>query len=136
MTMRSQAAAAEYKAEVEQRQAVAARRMGDIEQQKLREEARALRGRQMALYGKSGVELEGSPLLIMGESAYRAARDVAVARESAQWNARLYEAQGQIYSMGADTLNKGAGFALGGSLLTTGASAFSMAKKTGVLPNY
>jgi len=132
MTIQSQQAMAEYNAQVARVQAEAQRRMGMLEEQKLRERARAFRGRQMALYGASGVELEGSPLLVMEDTAYKLARDAVTAKATAQFRAGLAEANARLYEMKAGTLGTVAPLGLFGSLLTTGIRTYATGVKLGV----
>jgi len=67
----------EYNAKVSEREAEAASQKAAYEASKARREARRLRGRQMALLSKSGtLSSEGSPLLLMAESAANQELDI------------------------------------------------------------
>ncbi len=72
------------------------RRATALEVQKGNERARSLLAAQESYYANSGVELEGSPLLVMEESQFQAQRDIAIKKYTGEWKASLAE-------FGADT---------------------------------
>lgn len=53
----------------------------------LRREKNRIQGAQVVSYANSGVELEGSPALVMRETAKRVEEDIAAVLEEGEWNA-------------------------------------------------
>jgi hypothetical protein len=102
---RSQAAMAEYAAQAERQRAEQLRRLGQVEYTKRQMEGKKLLGRQLALYGAAGVEpTEGSPMVVMEETAAEIERDALMARykyqvgaASAETSAALQEYKAKTY---------------------------------------
>jgi hypothetical protein len=110
------------------RQAEAAMMEAGLQREEITREEEELKGRQRALYAKAGVDIsEGSPLLVMEETAKRA----ELARERTTWEAqnkyrqlkwagKMARKGGQMgaIAQGINVLGTAAGLAIGG--LTTG----------------
>ncbi len=124
-----------YNQDVAKTQAEAIRRQGALQEQFQRERARRLLGTQVARYGASGVDLEGSPLMVITDSAFQAARDAETTRANAEYQAGLAEANANIYGMKAAQYGEAAdsaGDGLGSSILASGLSGLSTASKFGL----
>lgn len=99
------AQAAEYNAAI-------ARAEGAAEEARLRREARRTMGSIRSGIGKSGVTTEGTPLLVLAESAQLAELDALTAR----WNG---ENQANLYQSKARAAKAAIPFNVGSSLLTS-----------------
>lgn len=77
-----QADAAEYNAEVAEREAEAARQTAGFEEQQHRRRVSRILASQRAGYAASGVTFEGSPLLVMADSAQQAEVDALAIRRA------------------------------------------------------
>lgn len=88
----------ERNAQIGRMNAETIRRATDLEVQKGQERARALLARQENFYASSGVELEGSPLMVMGETAFQLERDILVKKHMGAWKASLAESGADISS--------------------------------------
>ena len=101
--------AANYNADVAEANAVAIKNQNEANEKAHREQIKKILSTQRALYGRSGVTMEGSPLLVQMDTveqgeldalAIRYGGDVAAAKERSMAN--LYKMQGQQAStMGA-----------------------------------
>lgn len=78
---RAQAAWHAYNAKVAEREADAERQAAEFEAKQHAREAKHLRSRQIAIIGKSGVTIEGSPLLVAEDTAAQLALENAMIRE-------------------------------------------------------
>jgi len=114
--------AEEYNATVARQQAAAIRTSADLDIYRQKREARAMKSKQEALYSKAGVQLSGSPLEVMVDTAanynldqmitdYNAKVGISRAENEAQYDTYL----GQTYA------NEGLAKA-GRTLLATGSS--------------
>ena len=68
---------------------------GEYEANLLREKQHKLMGRQLALYGASGVDIYGSPLEVMGESYAEGSRDIDTTLKNAHYEAWKYKTGGE-----------------------------------------
>lgn len=127
MSGQQQAAASEYNAEVAEQNAVAAKQKAAYEEEAHRQNLKKIMSSQRALYGASGVDIEGSPLLVMEDTAaqgeldalaIRYGGDVAAAQQRSAAN--LYRMQGRNAKM--------SGFWNAGSSLLSGASKYYASK--------
>lgn len=107
-----------YNAQVAAAQAEAQRRAGDLNAERIREKGRSVIAQQEALYGASGVDQEGSPLLVESDTAFQNARDALVAKYNAQFAASLSDSTAQMYNMKGDAIGSALPFAEGTTLLT------------------
>ena len=108
---------AKYNAEVARQAAAAARKAGEFEYTRREEAGSVLLGKQRALYGASGVESEGSPLLVMAETAGKVERDAMAAKYNYQVQAAQDESQASLMEMYGGNAMWNALFKGGASLL-------------------
>lgn len=78
---RHQSAMAEYNARVAENDAVAAKQAAGYEEDRFRDRAAKVRSAQRAAIAKSGIDLEGSPLAVMEETAVEAEMDALAIRQ-------------------------------------------------------
>ena len=83
---------AKYNAEVQRQNAETLRKAGEVEAARVRQKGEDLLAQQRATYGAAGVEFEGSPLLLMQETAARVEQDALAARYGYQVKASQAEA--------------------------------------------
>lgn len=95
MGSRSNAAAARAQARFHDRQAAMERQRGAFEGARAMDKARRLRGRQVANFAASGVQLSGSPGSVIDDSAAEAALDVQAIRYGAEARASNEQFQAQ-----------------------------------------
>lgn len=116
---------ANYNAAVAEREAESARRAAAFEESAQRDRAEKVKSTQRALFAKSGVTPEGSPLLVEADTAQQAEQDAlairysgSVAEARAKSQAALDRMQGKVA--------KQAGYFKAGSSLLTGASRLKL----------
>ncbi len=114
-------AAADFNADLAERDAAILREQGKFEREQIRRDARSVVARQRAAAAASGAGLEGTPLLIMAETAAEAELDILASRfsetvgvQNALANASLARFQGDQAVVG--------GIGKAGASLLTGAS--------------
>ena len=115
--------AAEFNAQLAEREAVLSREVAAAEAEKQRRRARAVLGRQAAGFAAGGTTFEGSPLLVMSETAAESELDalaIQFAGSTAAVRARSEAAQQRLQGR---NLQRG-GFFEAGSTLLTGAGSF------------
>jgi len=113
---------ARYNAQVAENEAVAARQQAAYEEERQRERAARLKSSTRAAIAKSGLDLEGSPLAVMEDTAVGAELDALAIRYSgsvAEARARSQAAMDRMQGQAAKTASY---FSAGASLLN-GASA-------------
>lgn len=122
----------EYNAKVAEMNAIAAKQQAEYEEQKHRRETERILSRQRALYGKAGVRLEGSPLLVMEETAAEAEMDALAIRRGGYIQSERYKSEAGIERMKAQSTRRAGAYKAGTTLLTgTGdfASSYSTYKE-------
>ncbi len=82
-----------YNSKVAKRQAEAEAAAARFESKQAKKRAKALKGKQRALIGKSGVEVEGSPLLVQEDTAAELATEIANIRTTGQRRVKAFESQ-------------------------------------------
>ena len=82
-----------YNSKVAKRQAEAEEAAAQFESKQAKKAAKALRGSQRALIGKSGVEAEGSPLLVQEDTAAELATEAANLRATGQRRVKAFESK-------------------------------------------
>lgn len=110
----------EYNAAVAERDAEEARRIAEYEAAQTRKEGQKLLSVQRARYASSGVTFEGSPLLLMEETAKEIELDALMTERTGEVTAQKYTTEAALSRMkgsGAKT----AGYYGAGSTLLTGA---------------
>lgn len=75
-----QSKAASYNAKVQEQAAVAAEQKAEYDETAHRQRVQSILSSQRALYGKSGVELTGSPLLVLEDTAKQGEMDALAIR--------------------------------------------------------
>jgi hypothetical protein len=122
---------ADYNAAVAEEDAKAAKAKAEYDEKAHRENVRKILATQRALYGKSGVSMEGSPLLVMEDTqkqgeldalAIRYGGDVASARSRSEANLARMTGRNNAYAA------KG-GYIQAGSTLLSGAESASKYSK-------
>ena len=122
---------ADYNAAVAEEDAKAAKARAEYDEKTHRENVRKILATQRALYGKSGVSMEGSPLLVMEDTqkqgelyalAIRYGGDVASARSRSEANLARMTGRNNAYAA------KG-GYIQAGSTLLSGAASASKYRK-------
>ena len=119
---RSQAKMAEYNAAVTARNAEQERLQAEYEEKRHREQMEKRKATQRSLYYKAGVTTEGSPLLVMEETAAKAEQDALAIRYGGEVSASRWETQAAIDRMRGREYKRAGALGAGTSLLT-GASA-------------
>lgn len=112
-----QAKMAKYNASVAEQQAAAARAQADIAANQHRRRAKLLNSAQQAAIAGSGVTPEGSPLIVMADSAAEAEYDAQLIRYGGEINASQAMSQAALDRMQARSARLGSYFSAGGSLL-------------------
>ncbi len=82
-----------YNSKVAKRQAEAEATAAKFESKQAKKRAEALKGRQRALIGASGVEAEGSPLLVQEDTAAELETEAANIRATGQRRVQRFESQ-------------------------------------------
>jgi hypothetical protein len=116
-------AAADYNARVAENAAVAERQRAEVEVGRHRRRAQLLLSSQRAAAGASGVQFEGSPLLVMAESAAEAEYDAQLIRYGGETRATNLYAQAAAERMQGRAARIGSYFGAASSLLKAGAAA-------------
>lgn len=128
--------AAKYQAQVERNNATAERNKAIQERQKGEQEAAQKRrevariiGQQRANVGASGVEMSGSPLDVLTDTALQGALDVAMIRHNAEIKARdreftaqNFDAQSELTMMGGRAARRAGTISALGTAVSTGST--------------
>jgi len=110
--------AGQYNAAMAREEAKTQEVLTDIEIQKHRRDVKRLKSAQIARYGASGVTLEGSPLLVMADSAAEAELDEALIRYSGWAKARGLRSEAYLSNKKGRESLYGSTLKAGGTLLT------------------
>lgn len=102
----------EYKAKLERRQAMIQREAGAFKGRKQADEVKRALGKQRAGYASSGLALEGSPAMVIEESAEEGALDVAAIRWNSNLQEQTHEYNAKVHDMNAKAAKQAAAFAL------------------------
>lgn len=113
---------ADYNARVSENEAVAAKQQAAYEEERQRERAARLRSSTRAAVAKSGLDLEGSPLTVMEDTAVNAEMDALAVRYSGSVADARARSQAGLDRMQGAAARTGSYFSAGASLLN-GASA-------------
>ena len=117
-----------YSAAVAERDAETARLNAEYEAGLQRKETQKLLGRQRALYGKSGVTLEGSPLLMMAETAAEGELDALMIERGGRTQAQGYRSEAILSRMKGGAAKRAGYYGAGSTLLTGAARGYSAYK--------
>ena len=133
-TGQSQAAAARYNRQVAQNQATLARQQAALEEETTREKQRRFMAAQRAAFGAAGVTEEGSPLLVMADTARQAERDLQLIRYGGEVSAAGFEAQAglqRFYARQAERTGAiGAGVSLLGNVANIASQSYYWRRRT------
>lgn len=116
-------AMADYNAQVSENDAAAARAAANYEEGRLRERSARLLSAQRAAIAASGIDLEGSPLAVMEETALEAEMDALAIRQQGSVAAARSMSQAALSRMEGKAAKTASYFQAGASLLN-GASAY------------
>uniref|UniRef100_A0A6M3IJH7 Uncharacterized protein n=1 Tax=viral metagenome TaxID=1070528 RepID=A0A6M3IJH7_9ZZZZ len=124
--LENQATIAEYNARLSEMQAEEERRKAGLEAEKQRKEARTFQAKQRALYGVSGVQMRGSPLAVLAETAgeleldrLRIIREGEFARSYQLSRASGQRLVAQAYKSKAESVGRGTSLSTVSTLLTS-----------------
>ena len=84
-----------------------------------------IKGAQISAFGRSGVTLEGSPLMMLEETAANISEEISAILASARFKAGTISAEGQLDLVKAGQTRTAGYLQAGGSILT-GAARFGM----------
>jgi len=126
----SQAAWNEYNASIARREAEAERKASAFEAQQFRRKGKMLSARQRSLIGASGVELEGSPLLVMEDTAAQLALQEGNIRQGGIRRQMAYQSQSILDMYAASAARSRGRSAYQSSVLSAGSSLLSGASNT------
>jgi hypothetical protein len=115
----------EYNAAVAERDALAAQQSAEYAAGEKRKETERLLGRQRALYGKAGVTVEGSPLLMMEETASQGELDALMIEREGKLKAGNYQSEAALSRMKGASAQRAGYYGAGSSLLTGASSAMT-----------
>ena len=87
-----------------------------------RERVRKLISSQRAAYGASGVDIEGSPLLLLEDTAAQGEMDALAIRYGGEVEASQKRSQAELYELQGKNAKKASYYKAGSSLLSGGAS--------------
>lgn len=90
--------------------------------------ARKQLGAMRAAYGASGVTMQGSPMDVLGESAYTAALDSLTIRQGGEANASAYESQAVLDRLQGKSQQQGGYYSAASELLKGGYQTYSMSR--------
>lgn len=123
---RSQNEWSQYNAAIAERDAKASRQSAEYEAGRKRKETERLLGRQRALYSKAGVTFEGSPLLLMEETAAEGEIDALMIQREGKLRASRYQSEAELSRMKGSAAQRAGYWGAGSTLLTGGSSAASV----------
>jgi len=117
----NQAAMADYNAKLAERDARIAKQNAEHEASQKRRETQRLLGRQRALYGKAGVTMEGSPLMVQEETAAEGEMDALMIERGYALREQSYTAEATLHRMKGRTARSSGMWGAGSTLLTAAA---------------
>jgi hypothetical protein len=114
----NQAAWASYNAKMAERDARTAEQNAKYAAAQKRRETKRLLGRQRALYGKAGVTMEGSPLIVAQETAAEGEMDALMIERGYSIEAQRYRAEKELYKVQGVAAKRTGYWGAGTTLLT------------------
>jgi hypothetical protein len=114
----NQSAMATYNAKLAERNAKIAKDNAEYEARQKRRETARLIGKQRALYGKSGVTMEGSPLEVVQETAAQGEMDALMIERGYTQQETAYKNQAELAKMRAKRYGQQGYVGAGTTLLT------------------
>ena len=131
----AQRKAANTNADAQERAAEAAQQKANFDAQRQRESVSKLLSAQRALWGKSGLAMEGTPLLTLEDTAGQGELDTLAIRYGGDIGAARERSAANLSRMqGANAMTAGY-FSAGSSLLSGAAQAGGYGAKKGNVPN-
>lgn len=130
---RQQKAVMDYNAKVEDRRAQQTKQLADLEEARQRNRVAKVLASQRAAVAASGLDLEGSPLLVMEETAAEGELDALLIRHSGSVQAAQAQSQAAADRM-AGRAAQARGYASGAATLLTGAG--TLARRYGPADTY
>jgi septal ring-binding cell division protein DamX len=125
----AQRRAANTNADIQMEAAKAARQKAGYDEQRHRESIQKLLSAQRALYGKSGLEMSGSPLLVMEDTAGEGELDALAIRYGGDVAAARARSGANLSRMQARDVQTAGYFQAGSTLLSGAGSAFGSKAK-------
>jgi len=110
---------AEYNAKLAERDAKIAKQNAAYEASQKRRETERMLGRQRALYGKGGVTMEGSPLMVQEETAAEGEMDALMIERGYALRTQGFEAEAKLHRMKGSTARSAGAWGAGTTLLTS-----------------
>jgi hypothetical protein len=120
-----QARMAAYNAKLAERNAKIAKENATYEARQKRKETARLIGKQRALYSKSGVTMEGSPLDVLQETAAQGEMDALMIERGYAQQGAAHTSQAQLARMRAAGYKRQGYWGTGRTLLTSGSRIIS-----------
>ena len=114
--------AADYNADVARQSAQASLDKADYDETIHREKVRKLLSSQRAAYGAAGVDMAGSPLLVLEDTAAQGELDAKAIRYGGEVEAKQKLSQAEIYELTGKNAKTASYYKAGTSLLSGGAS--------------
>lgn len=123
--LEQEAKLADYQKSVSEMNAGAARRASELEGEDARRESRARLGEMRAAFGANGIDLAGSPLDVLQDTAAESELTAQRKEYGGKAQAAAYDAQANMYGAQAKTYrkNKSGGLSIAFTSLTKGAIA-------------
>lgn len=119
---KNQDAWARYNAKMAERDAKTAEQNAKYAAGQKRKETKRLLGRQRALYGKAGVTMEGSPLVVAQETVAEGEMDALMIERGYAIEAQRYRAEKALYRARGAAAKRAGYWAAGTTLLTSAGS--------------
>jgi len=114
---KSQEAMGDYNAKVAEAESKRQEQIARLEQRELIEEKRRFVSRQVAVYGKQGVQLKGTPLRVMAQTAKTFAREQQMAVYNRQVAAAGYRSEANLYKFQGKAAKRAGYLGVGQSLI-------------------
>lgn len=118
-----------YNAQVAEETAVQEQKKSAYDEQMHRAEVRRILSTQRALYGKSGVTIEGSPLLVMEDTAKQGELDALAIRYGGDVAAARARSEASLLRMQGENVREASYYQAGSTLLGGGTSLFLNRRK-------
>jgi len=131
----AQSAASQYNAALNERNATVATQQAEAEATRIRRESNRVQGAMAAIYGASGMTVEGSALDALASSAAQAQLDIETVKYKGKLQAMGYHDSATLDRMAGDTAEKQGYLKAASEVLTgvgqAGASYSSLSRRTG-----
>lgn len=123
-------ATGEYNAQLAEQNAVLAGQQAAEEERRFRVASRKQLGAMRAAYSASGVELEGTPMDVLAESAYVAELDALTIRRGGEASAAALQSQATLDRLYGRAQQQGGYYSAASELLSGAAGAYGTFKRT------